>query len=61
MHPGFENECYRLKLFIHTYLEIPFQSHREERIKRKRGKEVQEIEPDTLQYGREVRPQASEE
>ena len=40
---------------------MPFQSLQEKRIKRKLGKEVQEIEQERLQSGKEARRRASEE
>ena len=53
--------CNSLWIYNKYQPEIPLQSHREKRIKRKPEREVQEIGQETPQSGREARPPASEE
>ena len=58
MHP----RTILLVAILHGYMnqpEIPFQSHRDQRIKRKSEKGVQEIGQETQQSAREAQPRAS--
>lgn len=56
-----------LSVVIHSWVyikyepEMTFQSHRDQRIKRKAGRKVERTEQDILQPGRETRRRASDE